>query len=302
MGSDDGPRYISRPGINLLRYEAVLNVNQEALDDLKRISGQLDWERAKAGRVVGGGQATQPLHMPERGWEKDTDTQFHFMGRRFQLSDRFGFTTFPFKEDFDRLIKSVRDARRSADVVVVAVHDQVHGEDSHDYIRITARACIDAGADVFLCMGGIGRGIEVYEGKVILHGQQSFGFQNSQVRHVPPSLVERKGLGRDATAADFYKSRRDAHVIGEQAGGLPPVFPEQSDGIIHAVVFNPRCEVQEVRAYPAVNLGGSRHRLPALIDPGSERFGTVMKTATELSGRLGTPFQARESYGVVEVK
>jgi poly-gamma-glutamate synthesis protein (capsule biosynthesis protein) len=302
MGSDDGPHYTSRPGVNLLRYEAVLQVDQAALDDLKRISGQLDWERAKAGRVVGGGQATQPLHLPERGWEKDTETQFHFMGRRFELSDHFGFTTFPFQEDLDRLVKSVRDARRSADVVVVALHDQVHGDDSHDYIRTTARACIDAGADIFLCNGGIWRGIEIYEGKVILHGQQSFGFQNSQVRHVPPSLLRRKGLGPDASAADFYKSRRDANVRGEAAGGLRPIMPEQPDGIIHAVVFDSRCEVQEVRAYPAVNLGSNRHRLPALVEPGSERFHNVLKRASDLSGRLNTPFQARESYGVVEVK
>lgn len=72
--------------------------------------------------------------------------------------------------------------------------------------------------------------------------------------------------------------------------------------MIHAVIVNDHCEVREVRAYPAVNLGGTRHRLSALIEPGSERFSQVMKRATELSDRIGTPFQARESYGVVEVK
>jgi poly-gamma-glutamate synthesis protein (capsule biosynthesis protein) len=301
MGSDDGPWYASRPGINLLRYESVLNVDQAALDDLRRISGQLDWERAKAIRQVGGGQGTQALHFPAPAWEEDTATQFHFMGRRFQLADHFGFSTFPFQEDLDRLIKSVRDARRSADVVVVALHDQVHGDDSHDYIKETAYACVDAGTDVFLCNGGVGRGVEIYEGKVILHGTQSFGFQNSQVRRVPPSLLRRKGLPPDSSAADFYAARREGGVRRGEASGLPPIFPEQPEGLVHSVVFDQHCEPKEVRVYPAASVGQTRHRLPVLIEPGSEQFGRVLKRAVELNDRLRTGLEAREAYGAVPV-
>ena len=302
QGSDDGPLYTSRPGINLLRYEAVLHVDQAALHDLRRISEQLDWEREKVGRRIGGGQATQPIHMPEMAWEQDTETQFHFMGRRFVLSDRFGFSTFPFQEDLDRLVKSVRDARRSADVVVVAVHDQVHGPHLHDYLRTTAYGCIDAGADVFVSTGDTGRGIEIYKGKVILHGVVPFGFQNSQVSHVPPSLLKRKGLPVTGSAADFYAARQASGVRAVQEGGVPSAFVETAEKVLPAVILDEHCEVKEVRLHPADNLRGTRHNLPALIEPGSEQFERVLKVQAELCERLGAKMLVRDSYGVIEVQ
>lgn len=302
QGSDDGPWYTSRPGMSLLRYEAVLHVNREALDDLRRISEQLDWEREKVGRRIGGGQATQALHMPEMAWEQDTETQFHFMGRRFVLSERFGFSTFPFQEDLDRLVKSVRDARRSADVVVVAVHDQVHGASVHDYLRATAYACIDAGADVFVSTGDTGRGIEIYKGKVFLHGTVGFGFQNSQVRHVPPSLLKRKGLPTNSSAADFYAARQASGARAVREGGVPPAFVETPEKVLHAVIFDEQCQPKEVRLYPADNLRGTRHSLPALVEPGSEQFERVLKKQTELCEPLGAKVLTRDRYGVVDVK
>jgi poly-gamma-glutamate synthesis protein (capsule biosynthesis protein) len=203
MGSDDGPWYRSRPGVNLLRYDAVYQVDREAMEQLRRISTSMDWERSKTSRRDGGGQAGLPLSGPTPRWEQDSDQEFHFMSRRFVEGDAFGFSTFPYPDDLERLLKSVRDARRSADVVVVALHDQIHGKKLPEYVQTAAYGCVDAGADVFLLNGGTARGIEVYKGKAIIHGQQSFGFQNSQVRHVPPSVFRRKGMPPNSLASEF---------------------------------------------------------------------------------------------------
>ena len=303
QGSDDGPWYTSRPGVNLLRYDAALHVDRAAIDELRRISEKFGWERAKAGRRMGGAQGALPLSFPGTGWEIDTDKDFFFMGRKFTEGESFGSTTtYPLQEDLDRLVKSVRDARRSADVVAVALHDQVHGEDSHDYIRTTAHACIDAGADVFLCNGGNGKGIEIYKGKVILHGTVGFGFQNSQVRHVPPSLLRRRGLPGSGTPADFYDARHDTGIRAEQAGGLRPAYVETPEKVVHAVIFDEHSEPKEVRMYPADDLGGTRHRLPALVEPGSEQFARVLKRQAELCEGLGAKVLVRDTYCVVEVK
>lgn len=88
MGSDEGPWYPSRPGVNLFRYEAAVHVDREALEQLRRISREMDWETAKAGRRMGGGQSTQPRSWPANmGWDQDTETEFYFMGRKFILED-----------------------------------------------------------------------------------------------------------------------------------------------------------------------------------------------------------------------
>lgn len=303
MPSDDGPWYTSRPGVNLLRYEAALHVDREAFDQLRRISVEFDWERAKTSRREGGGQYTQPLVGPSPiGWERDTETEFFFMGRKFVLGDSFGFTTFAYQEDLDRLYKGIRDARRQADVVVVALHDQIHGENVHDYIRTTAYGSIDAGADIFLCNGGIVRGIEIYNGKAIIHGTTGFCFQNSQVTHVPASVMRRKGLPPGSTAADFVRARAEGHVQSERAGGLGAHMPAGSDALVQAVVFDQQGHVKEVRVYPIERMRGTRHGIPRLVEPGSEIFNTVMQKTTEQCKCLGTQFEVRDSYGVVEVK
>ena len=54
MPSDELPPFKSRPGVNLIRYDVVVHVDQAAFDQLRRISGMLQWERGKVGRRTGG--------------------------------------------------------------------------------------------------------------------------------------------------------------------------------------------------------------------------------------------------------
>jgi hypothetical protein len=90
--------------------------------------------------------------------------------------------------------------------------------------------------------------------------------------------------------------------VAQAAGGLPPIFPEHPTGLLHAVVFDDHCEAKEVRAYPVADMPATRHRLPWLIAPGSDPFKRALERGVELSNRLGSTLQVRDSYGVVEVK
>ncbi len=306
MGSDEGPWYPSRPGVNLFRYETAIHVDRQAMAELRRISKEMDWETVKAGRRVGGGDSTQPRSWPvNMGWEQDTETEFYFMGRKFVVDGRFGYTTFPYQEDLESLYRQIREARRSAEVVVVALHDQIHGDTVHDYIRTVSRGSIDAGADIFAATAGIAKGVEIYKGKAIVHGVHGYCFQNSQVRHVPRSLLVRKGLNPDGTARDFYASRTEGHVRAQQEGGLAPTYHAEVGGLVYAAVFDKQLELKEVRAYPTERtkgVKGSRHEIPQLLEPGSELFNRVLKRETERCRQLDTRFEVRDSYGVVEVK
>jgi hypothetical protein len=144
--------------------------------------------------------------------------------------------------------------------------------------------------------------VEIYEGKVFLHGVVGFGFQNSQVRHVPPSLLKRRGLPADGSAADFYNSRQSTGERAAGSGGLPRAYQETAEKVLHTVIFNERCEPVEVRMFPADELGGNRHRLPVLLEPGTEKFTRVLNAQTKLCEPLGSTVQIRDTYGVVEVK
>ena len=127
MGSDELPPYKSRPGVNLLRYDSVAHVDRAAFDQLKRISQELNWERGKVVRFQGAARTETLIGSTLKGWEKDTDSEFFFMGRKFILSDKFRMSTVPYQEDLERTYKHIAEARRHADVVIVALHDQAHG-------------------------------------------------------------------------------------------------------------------------------------------------------------------------------
>lgn len=156
MPGDADAFFKARPGINLLRYDAVNTVDKEAFGALKRMSKALGWEEAKAGRRAGGGRAEPFVSQSILGCEQDNAKQFHFMGRKFVLGKSFDFSTEPYEADLQRNFKWVREARRTADFVVAALHDQgARREQDEVHVRAFARGAIDAGADVAVaCTAG----------------------------------------------------------------------------------------------------------------------------------------------------
>ena len=301
MPSDDGPPFKRRPGVNLLRYDAVYHVTRDTLEQLKKTSRDYGWEAAKAARFAGG-YRDHPVIGPRMiGWEKDTDTEFFFMGRKFALSDQPRISTFCYQEDLDRIFKHVREARRQADIVIVGLHDQSHGPAVHDYLRVFAQGCIDNGADIYLNHAGRFRGTEVYKNKVILWGQPGLFLQNEQVTHVPSSLMPQLGQGPDNTAADFLearernereasKSRRDRFGPGGSA--------------VNVVAFDLQNRIKEVRVQPLEVMGGPRFRkgLPRMPEPGSEVVKGVLDWVAERSKPFGTAVEVREGVGIIPVK
>jgi poly-gamma-glutamate capsule biosynthesis protein CapA/YwtB (metallophosphatase superfamily) len=311
MPSDEGPHFQSRPGVNLLRYEAAFQVDREAIDQLRRISEEFDWERAKISRREGGGQLTEPLIGPTLiGWERDTDEDYFFMGRKFSLGKDFKATTFAYQEDIDRIYKHIRDARRQADIVVMALHDQSHGQGVHDYIDVFAHGAIDAGADVYINTGGIHRGIEIYKGKAIIYGQPGFYLQNGQVPHIPESVLGRVGLGPGSSAVDYFQFRSEGVTRGMQASGLPHHMTglhqrwARLGSAVHVTVFNEHAELQEVQVYPLDPRDGPPYRrgLPQLAEPGSETARSVLERSQERCNQVGTDMVIRDGVGVVDVK
>ncbi len=118
----------------------------------------------------------------------------------------------PLKEDVERMAASVREARRQADLVVVAAHLHWgrHGRfDVAVQKRAFAHAAIDAGADLFVGHGPhVARGIEIYRGRPIAHSLGNFVLRRPERPPAPPgdgalpptreSFVLRATVGRDS--------------------------------------------------------------------------------------------------------
>jgi poly-gamma-glutamate synthesis protein (capsule biosynthesis protein) len=302
MPSDELPPFKSRPGVNLIRYDAVIEVDKPAFDQLRRISENLEWERGKVGRRTGGVR-TEPLVGPSLlGYEQDTDTQFFFMGRKFILGDKFKLSTFAFQEDLDRIYKHVREARHQADVVIVGMHDQSHANGVTEFIDTLAHGVIDAGADLYINHGGRARGIEIYKGRAIAYGQGTgLGF-STEVTRLPSSMLMRYGLPADASAYELLQMRARGRAEAYKSGGfLPPGSPgdEPNEKTIMEAVFEPKDGLKEIRLHPAGR--DSNSRVSGLLEAETEGSDRALQFAIELSRPFGTQVEVRGGVGVISV-
>ena len=210
-------------------------------------------------------------------------------------------STFCYQEDLDRIYYHVREARRQADVVIVALHDQSHGIGVHDYIHTLAHGSIDAGADIYINHGGLHRGIEFYKGKAILYGQPPFYLQNNEVTKLPTTMKLRVGLRIDSTVGELLEQREQNRERARRAGGQIHAFSGIGSAV-HTVVLGENAELKEVRIHPTEEsvIHGRRPRLsvPRLAESGSEKFQQVIERARERSKPFGTTIEIRDGMGV----
>jgi poly-gamma-glutamate synthesis protein (capsule biosynthesis protein) len=105
----------------------------------------------------------------------------------------------PNREDVDRILQSIRDARQRADLVIVYQHNHVFGNRSfstiftegmaerlapNQWLKKWVRAEIDAGADIVVMHGApLLHGVELYRGRPIFYDLGNF------VYNVPPTLT-----------------------------------------------------------------------------------------------------------------
>ncbi|QKS72338.1 CapA family protein [Paenalkalicoccus suaedae] len=209
--ASDANRYVSgRPGVNFLRSDAKHVVTNEQFQVLKDV--------ASATSI----NSDQELLVKE-GFELGGDGDEVTVGNiRFTTSENVKGASRvrePHKADMKRLIASVNEAKRQADVVVVSIHShEMTGtakDQPADFIQQAAKALIDAGAD---CIVGHGphilRGIDIYKGKPIFYSLGNFIFQNDSVTHLPKAFFDKYGLAEEATIADALDARSHGGTKG----------------------------------------------------------------------------------------
>jgi len=127
-------------------------------------------------------------------------------GTRVEAGEPAGVRTEPDAGDVQAMADVVRNAKALADYVIVAIHAHTQG----DYLKVFARAMIDAGADVVVGHGPhYLTGIEIYEGKPIFYSLGDFLFQNETLLRLPYDNYASYDMGEDMGkwVADFNAAR-----------------------------------------------------------------------------------------------
>ncbi len=281
-----------RPGANLLRYTTAYTVDRPVFDALRRMSRELGFEAQKAYR------AANPVWqgpLPE-----DSDTRFYLPnlndesqysdpnGNLFMLGDAFEIHHLVNEEDREGNLERIRDARRQADWVIVSMHTHEKGksvDDPSGMVVDFARACVDAGADVFSGHGPhLDRGIEIYRGKPIFYSLGHLIFQNDTVSRAQWEALKNASLGPKATPADYYDARSGREHLDEWRDYADSAFRWRN--AVAVINFEGK-KLGEVRLYP-IDLGFKRARSqrgrPLLAR------GEVAQEVLELFRRLSRPF------------
>ena len=205
-------------------------------------------------------------------------------------------------------LRSVGDANRQADWVVVSLHTHERGGDITTPASFTAdfaRACVDAGADAVLMHGAhVLRAVEIYEGRPIYYGLGNFIYQSRVLERLPEDIYESHGLGADATPADVFDRIEERYHSSDRprVEGGAPHLTGSTHSVLALSTFEDR-ELRELKLFP-ITLGPERHRIhcgyPRLAE--GELGEKIIGMISELSSSFGTRVDYRDGVGVVDLR
>jgi len=272
---------MARPGANMLRLGIRYIVDKDSLEALKDLKSK--------------------LKMSEVAKVKLEANELIFADRKFKQGDEVGVYRVPKKQDVERDLLSIKDAKRAANWVFVSFHSHCGSGEGLEYpdnfICHYARACIDAGADAFLGHGPhILRGIEIYKGKPIFYSLGNFIVHNSTVKRVTQDQYDFFDLDDKARPSDYYEAR---------LGMIPPTEPPYAQWWFESVIAE-FCLSQEglsaIRLYP-ITLGYGEPRVsigcPRMAEGKQAR--RILEHLRDISTPWGTEIEYENGVGIVKL-
>ncbi|WP_391205453.1 CapA family protein [Psychrobacillus sp. L4] len=245
IAGEQRPDMVGRPGINPLRHNTLHVISRDNMRSLQEIADKVN---------VNG--------FYNKGIEvglikKLKDGRFPFGRLIFQEGEQEGRFTTPNKKDLNRILKSINEARRQADYVLVSIHShEVKGEtldEPADFIKTFSRACIDEGAHAIIGHGPhVLRGIEIYKECPIFYSLGNFIFQNETISNLPADFYEKYGLDHSHNVADALDARSDMNTRGFS------VYPDAWISVLPKWTMKDG-KLSEITLYP-IDLGQEIHR------------------------------------------
>lgn len=166
------------------------------------------------------------------------------------------------RDDLNALCRTIAEARAGADAVILSCHWGIleHHEAIDDFQKESARACIDAGADLIVGQGPLAiRGFETYRGKAVLYNMGKF------------AMVQ--GWSRDDMPDDLYFMS-------------PEVLAEARRGLALDVALGPEGLVDLTLRPVALDAAG-RPRFLMQDEPGFADVIALVRKRTEAAGLNG---------------
>jgi poly-gamma-glutamate synthesis protein (capsule biosynthesis protein) len=269
----------ARPGISTLRLRKTNLVNSDQLIALRKLASERATPR-------------EPAPAPDA-------TEVVFGEQTYRLSDKRGLSYDMDLYDHAALLKSVRDAKAAADLVVFTIHahESTTGMDDDtppppDFLIKLFHDCVDAGADVILGGGPHSlRGIEIYKGKPVLYGMGVF-FIKGEIKALQESAFR---VFPDSTGHAPPPRPAERSV---RAGGNPASW---YDGVVAVTEFD-NGKATAVKLYP-LDVGNTydpaRRGNPHLADP--ENAKRILANLQRDSAPFGTIIAIEGSVGVIRI-
>jgi poly-gamma-glutamate synthesis protein (capsule biosynthesis protein) len=281
-----------RPGLNPLRF--YYHIDKETVDLLNQLAVRLGWS------VV---HKESTWILSPAGLE---NTVF-----RFVETGNPGVVTVASEDDVEGNLNAIRDARRSADVVLVHLHnhewDTIQGLGvPSQFARTFAQQAIDAGADVFIGQGSHSslRGIQMYKNKPIFYDPGDFIRMSSSVTKLPSDSYWNPRYGAqlqrwEATPADAFDVRKAQPGMLNPPGGIPgPV----KGAVIAVVALNEDYALNEIKLYPVIHTYGSRPKFGIPLAADADSAKTIIDYLAKLSAPFHTAIEFKDGIGLVRIK
>ena len=287
MASNPRRDVLGRPGTNVLRYQAIHKVKPEDFVKLQQIVEQTE---VNSNRLLN----------EKEGFTKPVVGGYYVGNIRFEPDDNPGTVTRMNSKDAARIVRSIKEAKRQANIVLVSHHSHERkGLNKHlpaDFCRDFAKLCIDSGADAYIGHGPhIWRGIEIYKGQPIFYSLGDFIFQNDCVERQPTEFYDLYDLNQDNTVADGLDARSANDTRGlavdRQCYESALVSFKIIDGKISRIVIKP-LELN-------FKAGRAMRGRPGFAD--LEASSRIISEISDLSKPYGTEIKYVSGEGIIEL-
>lgn len=292
LAADPVGRAPGRPGLSALRIKPHTIVSPEMMQSLRQIHDALPPAALQA-------EAQEKRVLQSEEQEKKVNTaELSLFGRNYRVGDKAVRFEYDMNDnDLREILKSIRQGKQNADLLVATVHAHEPdnwSEEPPNVLPKLAHAAIDAGTDVFIGHGPHRlRAIEIYQGKPIFYSLGNFFFQVTTQEPVPAGLWEEvKGDPNTLT---------DNEVMAKILRGWfdAPVW-------YHSVIAVSRFDhghAAEVRLYPVdlgLTAGNVNQGIPRLASPAVSK--TILEELQRLSNPYGTTITIEGAVGVVTLQ
>lgn len=208
LAADIGIGDAGRPGIAPIRLQKTHYINKDSFQDLVAILQETGVNVASSGTTAPG------IHFPypdRNVYDSPPPGGIAVEGVHFVPDSNPRVQTDALQRDVDALLASVHEAKRMADLVVVALHchEGLQGRWNTDtpaeFLRPLAHQLIDAGAHAVIGHGPhMLRGVEIYRDRPICYSLGNFIFNLETTAAFPMEVYEQQGMPLTSTTADLY--------------------------------------------------------------------------------------------------